>query len=142
MHSLDLCQLRSLGPVRKHYSVAAEIALMRARKIITGAVPALVIACLQLGRFINGLVNPVPDAAAYDTGRIADRLPVKVQIADCIAHCVSVFADEHRLVKTVGVLIHPLHVRIHLGIEIAVCTSTVRQAAYSGSLIMYRPAVQ
>ena len=72
---------------------------MRARKIITGAVPALVIACLQLGRFINGLVNPVPDAAAYDTGRIADRLPVKVQIADSIAHCVSVFAEKHRLVK-------------------------------------------
>ena len=115
---------------------------MRSREIISGAVPALVIACLQLGRLIDGLVNPVPDAAAYDAGRIADRLPVKVQIADCIAHCVSVFAEKHRLVKTVGVLIHPLHVRIHLRIKIAVCTSTVRQAADPGPLIMYRPAVQ
>ena len=47
---------------------------------------------------IDALVNPIPDESAQHSRMRVNLVPIHIQIAHCIAHCVGIFACKHRAV--------------------------------------------
>ena len=86
---------------------------MWAREVVASAEASLVGASLDFRRFVNGLVNPVPDGHANDARARLGALTIFRHVASGAAHGVCHFADEHRLVEGVAILVHPTHSRIH-----------------------------
>ena len=49
--------------------------------------------------FPNRLIDPIPDAAADERGIGVDEIPILLQVADGIAHRVSILAHDERLAR-------------------------------------------
>ena len=75
-------------------------------------------ALLDFLRLVDGLVHPVPDAAADGRIAVLDDVPVFREVADGVAHGVGILAEEHRLVHVRRVAVHPSHARVHLRVEV------------------------
>ena len=81
-------------------------------------------ALFHLLRIVDGLVYPVPNGSP--DARVAgfNGIPVSTKVTHGVTHGVRIFADKHGFVHVVGVLAHPVHVGIHLGIHIREAFST------------------
>ena len=112
MRGFHLCQFRAFLARGGNHAVAAEVALMRAGKVVARVQAAN--AFFQFERLIDGLVYPVPDAAADAGVGTLDNVPIFLEVADGVAHSVGIFADKHRLVEVARVLLHPCHAGVHL----------------------------
>ena len=114
-------------------AVGAEVALVRAGIVVAGVKASD--ALLEFLRVVDGLVHPVPDAAADAGVRVFDDLPILLEVADGVAHGVGIFADEHRFVEVGSVGVHPVHVGVHLGVEVGESLAAVT-AVDAGTLIV------
>ena len=122
MCSLHLLELAALVAGGRDDTVGAEVALMGTGIVVTGveAIDAL----LHLLGVVDGLVHPVPDAATDASVGGLDVVPVLTEVTDGIAHGMGILADEHGLVEVAGILLHPSHARVHLGVEVRVGLAT------------------
>ena len=136
---LHLSQLRALLAGGGQDAVGAEVALVRAGEVVARveAEDAL----LDFLRFVDGLVHPVPDAAADGRIAVLNDVPVFREVADGVAHGVGILAEEHRLVHVRRVAVHPSHARVHLRVEVGE-TSAAEAAVGAGALVVDGAAVE
>ena len=139
MCRLDLSQFGAFVPGGWQDTIGAEVALMRSGEVVAGvqAVDSL----LDFLRFVDGLVHPIPDAATNAGVRVFDDVPVFVQIADGVAHGMGVFTNKHRFVQSAGILVHPGHAGVHLGVEVRESAAAVG-AGGTCALVVYGAVVE
>ena len=113
---LHFPQLRSNLTISRHNPVTTEIIVVRA---ITEAASKIIMIG-RLSGHINALIHPIPDASSDHTFRMVfDIIPVFFQITNGVAHRMSIFTKEIRLVTGLLVLFdHTFNRRIHTGIHI------------------------
>ena len=114
---------------------------MRSREVISRTDSSMICTSLYLHRFIDRLIHPVPDTTTDSTVRVLHVIPIFLEVTDSITHRMSILTKEHRLVKIVGILFHPIHIRIHLRIQVAGHMSTIR-ITRTCSLIMHRARIK
>ena len=134
MSKLHLCQLGSLATLGSYHTIRAEVALVRAGEVVTSVQTTNTL--LQFQRFVDSLVHPVPDTATDSSVALLHTLHVLGQVADGITHSMSIFAKEHGFVHIAGVLCHPVHRGVHLGVEVGV-GATTEVAVDTCSLVVY-----
>ena len=101
--------------VRGGQPIGAEISLVR----FLAEVPAVaVVDGPVLGAEPNGVIRPLPDAPAAETVAAVKNIPVPLQIAAAVSHCVAVFANEQRplFVGAIQKLLKPLVPRVHFSV--------------------------
>ena len=146
---LDLGKLRLRGAVRADDAVFADAAVVRTVapvaavcEIFAGAVICVkILVCVGLGivipaavweRGCAGLIDPVPDEAAEHVVGAADAVPVFLERADGIAHCVIVFAHDigHFAVACViaDIAGARIHVAVHVNAELVALPLAVNRA--------------
>ena len=64
-----------------------------------------------------------------------------MQIADGVAHGMGVFTNEHRFVQSAGILVHPGHAGVHLGVEVRESAAAVG-AGGTCALVVYGAVVE
>ena len=71
-------------------------------------------------RVDDGLVHPVPDAAADTEVAILDDVPVFLEVAKAVTHSVSIFAHEEGLVALVAgrFSLHVSQCGVHNGVDV------------------------
>ena len=116
INSLHLQEFRGDAAVGRDDAVAAEVIVVG--HVAEGA--AEVEFAVTCPRHHDGLVHPVPDAAAnHALTVVLDIVPILRQIADGVAHRMGIFAKDEGLVGTVTVhLLHLLKGRIHPGVHV------------------------
>ena len=125
IYALHLSELARPCAVGRDESVVHKVALeanahaagrvvVVARHPVVEAVLALAFALHESCRVVETLVNPVPDAAAEDAVACLDDVPVLLQVAHSLTHCVCILADEVGLACiSVAAAAHAAHCRIH-----------------------------
>ena len=83
---LDLHQFCTGRTSGRNETIAAEIALMRAGEVITGAQTTLIRASFNLCRLINGLVNPIPNTKSDDRATTLGALAILPHVTGRVAH--------------------------------------------------------
>ena len=114
---------------------------MRAGEVVSGVQTSGIVALLDFNRFIDGLVYPVPDGTTDSRRTAFDAVPVFSQVTDGITHGMCIFADEHRLVERIDILIHPAHAGIHLRVEVTE-TVTAEFLAVAGAFVVYGTGIK
>ena len=134
MSGLHLLELGALVAGGGDDTVRAEVTLVRTGIVVTGveAIDTL----LHLLGVVYSLVYPVPDASTDAGVRCLYVVPIFAEVTDGVTHGVGIFADEHGLVEVAGILLHPSHAGIHLGVEIRVSLAT-EVASAACALIVY-----
>ena len=116
VHLLDLEQLGCDVAVGCDDAVAAEVLVVG----IVAEAAAVVHVLGRLAPFAETLIHPVPDAAAYHALAFElDVVPIFLQVADGVAHCVSIFAEVERTTLQVSLLVETYHV-VYPGVHAAV----------------------
>ncbi len=123
MGGSDFHELGTLLTCGRNNAVGAEIALVRAGVVIAGMQP--VDALFDLLWIVDGLVDPVPDAASDCGVGVFHDFPVFRKVADGISHRMGVFAEYHGLVKSARVFVHPFHAGIHFRVEVGEAASAI-----------------
>ena len=117
IHLLHLEQFGRDAAVGGDYTISAEVGIVRH----IAETAAVVEIFLGFAVFVEALVHPIPDAAAYHAfALIFDVIPIFFEVADGITHGVSIFAEDIWLLCTVLVHFHHrfdrgIHVRIDVG---------------------------
>ena len=139
INGFHLFQLRRFLTCSRHNTVGTEVTLMRAREVISCM--QAVNTFLYFMRFINSLVYPVPNSSTDSSRTTFNTFPIFFQVTDGISHGMRIFTYEKWFFKRTYMLIHPVHARIHLGVEITETVTTIR-LTIACTFIMYRTAIQ
>ena len=123
INGFHLFQLRRFFTCSRYDTVGTEVTLMRTREIISCM--QTVNTFLYFMRFINSLVYPVPNSSTDSSRTAFNTFPIFFQVTDGISHGMCIFTHEERFSKRTYMLIHPVHARIHLGVEITEAVTTV-----------------
>ena len=85
-------------------------------------------------RVDDGLIHPVPDAAADTEVAIFDDVPVFLEVAKAVAHSVSIFAHKEGLVARVagGFSLHIGQRGVHDGVDVR----PLRAARVGGAFVV------
>ena len=122
--ALHLCEFGCPGAVGRDDTIVEEVALVGTGIVVAAHV---LVEAVDLGltaedglRVDDGLVHPVPDAAADTEVAIFDDVPVFLEVAKAVAHGVSIFAHEEGLVTLVagGFSLHIGQRGIHDGVDV------------------------
>ena len=122
--ALHLREFGCPGAVGRNDSVVKEVALVGTGIVVAAHV---FVEAIDLGltaedglRVDDGLVHPVPDAAADTEVATFDDVPVFLEVAKAVAHGVGIFAHEEGLVALVagGFSLHIGQRGIHDGVDV------------------------
>ena len=81
---------------------------------------------------VTGLIDPVPNESAKHVIRAADCIPIFFDIADCVAHCVVIFAHDIGHLAFASISLYGadrgIHVAAHIGAAVLVQTFRMNRA--------------
>ena len=119
VYVLELHQAGVRTAIRIDQTIHAEIAVVRILAMVA-AVQILLPAILSLAR-IDRVITPFPDECAAHHFVGLDEPPVVLQISRTVAHSMSIFTHEIRLIRfTVYILLKGFQRGIHVAVEIDV----------------------
>ena len=81
---------------------------------------------------VTRLINPVPNESAKHVIRAADCIPIFFDIADCVAHCVVIFAHDIGHLAFASISLYRadrrIHIAAHIGAAVLVQTFRMNRA--------------
>ena len=137
INALHLREFGRPSAVSGNQTIVDEVALVGTGIVRACAILEIAVlgerAVLDILCGVDGLVHEVPDATADAVGASFDVVPIFLEIADGIAHGVSIFADEIGLAAVVigGSGLDFSHRGVHFRAEVRGCCSSA-----GGSFVM------